>query len=80
MSKLSDIKFILDSEGDTHLMKSNPNSDITVRHLPANEMPLSKFVQLYGNILFDNQESDEEKDKKLDELYNNLENFMDKVK
>lgn len=57
-----------------------PNSDITVRHLPANEMPLSKFVQLYGNILFDNQESDEEKDKKLDELYNNLENFMDKVK
>lgn len=47
---------------------------------PENEMPLSKFVQLYGNILFDNQESDEEKDKKLDELYNNLENFMDKVK
>lgn len=72
MSKLTDIKFILDSEGDTH-----PCPD---RYMSANEMPLSKFVQLYGNILFDNQESDEEKDKKLDELYNNLENFMDKVK
>ena len=44
------------------------------------EQPLSKFVQLYGNILFDNKETDEEKNKKLNKFYDNLEDFMDKVK
>lgn len=63
---------------ESHLIEDIETDNITLTN--DFEQPLSKFVQLYGNILFDNKETDEEKNKKLNKFYDNLEDFMDKVK
>ena len=65
-------RLIIDTETETE--------DFNVTLINDFEQPLSKFVQLYGNILFDNKETDEEKNEKLNKFYDNLEDFMDKVK